>query len=370
MPNPDLVCEVRTESGTFRDWLTVSVSQSIADGWQRTFRLSCAEPSEKLKQALAPGTRVDIALAGQPVITRGYIGQRQVAFDANRHGVEVIGFSKADLMTRASAESGTGQFRGYTLDQIASGVLKPLGLKFRMENPPPGADLPFPNVVIRYGETPFDLIQRLCRQRGVWFHADANGDIVAGSKSSNGSSYDSFEEGVNILSANCRTTWKAVSEVVATSQQSGSDSLFGRKAAEISAKAPLSGGIPGLTRKVLAEMPLAQKDLQLRTDMEVKAIIASQINISLTYQGWLSPTGKLWALTDFVQVKSPMLFPFQGGQMNLRLWGYTYSQTPDGQTVTAIELVNIAAFQQRTIDAQAGPTFDPPVSDAQPEALT
>ncbi|MRI57673.1 hypothetical protein D8770_27780, partial [Methylobacterium sp. DB1607] len=121
MPSPDLLCEVRTERGTYRDWLTVSVAQSIDGGWQRTFSLTCAEPSEKLMQALAPGTRVDIALAGQPVITQGYIARRQAAYDANRHGVQVSGFSKADLTTRASAEGGTGQYRGYTLEQIATG---------------------------------------------------------------------------------------------------------------------------------------------------------------------------------------------------------------------------------------------------------
>ena len=370
MSNPDLICEVRTEGGTYRDWLTVSVSQSFDTKWQRTFQLTCAEPSEKLQQALSPGTRIDLALAGEPVITQGYVARRQAAFDANRHGVQIVGVSKADLTMRASAESGTGQFRGYTLEQIANGVLKPMGLKFRMENPPPGADLPFPNVMLRYGETPFDLIQRLCRQRGVWFHADANGDLVGGAKQGGGTGVV-FEEGVNILSGNCAMDWLGANKVALNSQQPGSDSLFGRKAAEISARSTIQGnGIPGLTRKVLAEMPLAERELQGRANMEVQAILASLMRVTITYQGWLNPAGKLWALTDFVTVKSPILFPFQGGLMNLQLWGYTYSQTPDGQTVTAIECVNRAAFQQRVIDAQAGPTYSPNSTDAQPEALT
>lgn len=372
MPSPDLLCEVRTERGTYRDWLTVSVGQSIDGGWQRSFSLTCAEPSEKLVQALAPGTRVDIALAGQPVITQGYIARRQAAYDANRHGVQISGFSKADLTTRASAEGGTGQYRGYTLEQIANGELKRLGLKFRLENPPAGANEPFTQVIRRYGETPYDMISRLCRQRGVWLRADADGTIVGGTKAGGVPTFpDVFEEGVNILSANCAMEWLAASGYVATGQHPGSDNLFGRKAAEISAKTSLGeGGLPGLNRRVLAEMPLSEKELKLRTEMEAQAIIASTLRVSLSYQGWLSPTGKLWSLTDYVTVKSPMLFPFQGGLMNLRLWGYAYTQTPEGQTATAIELVNQQAFNLKSVDGQAPSSFEPNFSEPQPEVAT
>lgn len=372
MPSPDLICEVRTERGTYRDWLTVSVGQNFDSKWQRTFRLTCAEPSDKLQQALAPGTRVDIALAGQPVITQGFIAQRQAAFDANRHGVAIAGVSKADLATRASAEGGTGQYRGYTLEQIANGELKRFGLKFRLENAPPGAQEVFANVIRRYGETPFDLIQRLCRQRGVWFHADADGNFVGGAQQqSTAGAGNVFQDGVNILSANCEMNWLGANEVALSSQQPGSDNLFGRKASEISAKSTISGdGVPGLTRRVLAEMPLAEKELKLRTNMEVQAILAALMRVTVTYQGWLNPSGQLWALTDFVTVRSPMLFPFQGGEMNLQLWGYQYTQTPEGQTVTSIELVNRAAFQQRVVDASAGPTFSPGSTDAQTESFS
>ncbi|MGU3475635.1 phage baseplate assembly protein [Methylobacterium sp. D48H] len=369
MPSPDLICEVRTESGTYRDWLTVSVSQSFDAAWQRTFRLTCAEPSRSLVQRLLPGARVDIALAGQVVIQEGYIGHRQAAYDANRHGVQVDGFSKAEITRRASADAGTGQFRGYKVDAIANRLLKPHGLKFRVENGPDGWDTPFPNVIIRHGETPFDAISRLCNQRGLWLRADANGDFVGGAKQ--GGATAMFEEGLNILSANCSIAMPSVQDIVARSQQPGSDSLFGRKAAEISAKAQMSDGIPGLSRKVLAEMPLSQKELQLRTNMEAQALEADLLRVTLVYQGWLNPNGELWSLSDFVTVKSPMLFPTADGLMNLKLWGYTYTQTPEGQTTTAIELVNAKAFQQKNPDGQASDGFyNRPVTPAQPEAST
>ena len=54
---------------------------------------------------------------------------------------------------------------------------------------------------------------------------------------------------------------------------------------------------------------LSQKELQLRTNMEAQALEADLLRVTLVYQGWLNPNGELWSLSDFVTVKSPMLFP-------------------------------------------------------------
>ena len=56
MPNPDLISEVRTNGGTYRNWLSVSVVQSFDDprGF-RSFWLVCAEPSAIAELRLMPG---------------------------------------------------------------------------------------------------------------------------------------------------------------------------------------------------------------------------------------------------------------------------------------------------------------------------
>ncbi|POR40229.1 phage baseplate assembly protein [Methylobacterium sp. V23] len=369
MPDPDLICEVRTEGGTYRDWINVAVEQNFMnEGWIRSFRLVCAEPSAVANLRLKPGDRVDIALAGQVVIKEGYIRDRQAAFDANRHAVQVTGYGKAGLITEASINGGTGQYRGYKLDAIANSVLKPYGLKFRVQNGAEGWDAPFPNVMVRFGETPFDLISRLCRQRNLFFYADAAGNVVAGPKS--GSGTVAFVEGQNILSANCQLRHLAVESLVSNSQQPGSDSLFGKKASEIQAKATVSGGTPGAMRKVLAEMPLDQKGAQLRTNWEAAALQAMALQLQLTYQGWLKPgTGGLWEPSDGVTVKSPMLFATATGEQELKVAGYAYTQDPNGGTITTLDLVNKLAWEQRKGDAMKNDGFyDLGNGPAQPEA--
>ena len=320
----------------------------------------------KALQRLVPGTRVDIALAGQPVITKGVIGTRQAAYDANRHGIQLTGYSKADITMKASADAGTGQFRGYKVDAIANRLLKPYGLKFRVENGPDGWDLPFPNVVIRHGETAWDAISRLCNQRGLWVWAEPNGDLVAGRGKTSRTGI-LFEEGANILSASCEMNWQGVETAIVDGQMFGSDNLFGRKAAEVSAESKFENGMPGTYRQVLGEMPLSQRELQQRTKMEVMAMQGSMVRVRLSYQGWLNPAGELWSIADFVTVKSPMLFPVEAGQVDLKLFGYTYSQSPEGQTTTAIEMVNLAAWSMAHPDAtKSDGFFNVPTSDPKP----
>lgn len=152
MPVVEEFCEVRTKSGIYRDWTSVAVAYSYGQkaATERQFTLTIAEPSLK-SFLLIPGDRVDVALAGKLVIQEGYLIDRQVFLDASRHVVQVTGTSKAGPISNVSVDlPGGGQLRGYTLEAIAKKVLQPYGLNFRVENGPPGATMPFPNVAVRY----------------------------------------------------------------------------------------------------------------------------------------------------------------------------------------------------------------------------
>jgi prophage tail gpP-like protein len=388
MPNFEEWCEVRTVAGVFRDWTSVQVRYSFENNWLRQFQLELAEvtptaaasgqagrvtdqPSllnpggqgQIILQRLKPGDRVDIALAGQLVIESGYIKIRQSASDAERHGVQVIGLSKAGPIREVSVDIPGGQFRNQTLTAIANKVLAPIGIKFRLENAPAGADTPFPNVIVHDAETPWDLIQRLARNRSVWLRVANNGDLVGGDGSAGGGV--ALEEGKNIIAIQVYIEFPWVDSVVAHSQASGSDDLWGRPAAEISAKATIPQGDPGKKVIVHAEEPARANELKLRADMEAKAIVAATLRVLVTHRGWLKPGQKaLWELGESVTVISPTHFPFAGGRMTLRVWGVTYSQDNARGTITQVELVNEATFSQRNPNAAEPAPFGRTSSNA------
>jgi prophage tail gpP-like protein len=375
MPRREEICEVRTAAGIFRDWTAVSISFSYGTevgDTARLFSLQLAEvgaPKNYAAMRLKPGDIVDIALAGKVIILEGHIKTRQAAFDANRHGIQIEGMSKAAIIFEASLSVDNGQFRGYTFEAIARSVLERQGLKFRMENPPPGASEPFRNVIVQHGETTYDFLERLARQRGLWIQVQGDGSVVAGHPDDTGSLIFTFEEGRNILAARCVIDKPEIGEIIMNSQQPGSDSLFGRRVAEVAASAAVPEGGSG-KRIVLAEQPLSQRDAELRANLEAADLARRMMQVSITYKGWLKPgTDDLWSnLGVGVRVKSPMLFPTQGGEMPLRLWGVTYTQDAETGTRTTLELVSEAAFQQRFPPAQEPSPFAPKMGEAKPES--
>ena len=368
MSEPDLICEVRSAGGVYRDWLSVAVSYSYGDGsWKRRFRLQCAEPDLR-RFRLAPSDEVDITLAGEPVIVRGVITDRQAAFDANRHAVQVDGTSKAALAEMTSIDVPGGQFRGYKLQAIGDTILKKSGVKFRIENGGAAADLPFSNVAVHHGESPFAMLMRLCRMRGLWMRTDADGTIVAGTKVADGGT--TLEQGRNILTASCHISIPWIEEIVLRAQQPGSDQVSGRKASEVSAKATMKGGV-GATGIYLAEMSADTEGLKHRVQMQAQMIQSALLRVTVTHHGWLKPgEGRLWELTDRVTVRSPMLFPAGTDKLDLRVWGVTYAQDANVGTTTSVELVTDATFQRVKPDAMTPSPFGRETTEPQPEVST
>ncbi|KAA2236953.1 phage baseplate assembly protein [Salinarimonas soli] len=363
------ICEVKVGGKTYARWTSVACRWGIEASEKRLFDLQLAEPNaERTKDLrLKPGDVVDITLGGKPFIVEGSIAVRQTAYDANRHGVMVSGFSKAGPLDIASADVKGGQFTNAKIDAIANSVLQPYGVKFRVKGGPEGWDMPFRSARVAHGETPFEFIERLARQRGLWLAADEHGDIEAGNEVKE--SGVTLEEGRNILAASCYLEDPAAGTVVGRSQMQGSDGQSGKKVAQVSAKATIPGGNP--TRKVIVldETASNQRELQMRVDHEARKMLAEEIRVQVTHLGWFKPgTEDLWRLRELVTVKSPMLFPAGPGSLPLVVSGVTYSQDAQGGTTTTLDLVNEAVFGRKN-----GPldgTYSRAPEPAVPQAVT
>lgn len=365
MPDPDLICEVRsTDGGVYRDWLGVAVEYTYADtNPLRHFTLTCAEPSSVGKLRLKPGDRVNVTLAGRKVIDNGYVKNRQVGFDPNRHAVQITGISAAGQIQQASVN--LGQYRGYSLSQIGGAVAKQFGVGFRMENPPAGADKTFPNVIPHYGETGWAFLRRLARARGVMLRTDPNGDIVAGVPA--GGSGATLEEGVNIISLNCYLEFPWAEQIVGSSQTPGTDQKFGSAAAHIQSTATIPSGAKGMIVRIAADRPLDAQENQTAVDAYAQQILLATVQVTVTHRGWFKPgTTDLWELGDKVTVKSPMAFANDSGKMDLRVFTVTCTQSEAGTTTTVV-LVSEAVFQRRFPDGNAGDPYNQAATPAKQE---
>lgn len=356
---PD-VCEVIANGRVHRHWLNVAVRWS-ADDPRRTFTVNSAEPSELPGVLrLTPGDDVDVRLGGRPAIIGGKIVSRQAAINATAHAVQVDGFSLAGDTTRSAALTSGGEYRNYDITAIANAELKRFGLTFSIENGPPGSDLKFDVVRPHHGESVFHFIERLARMRDLLITGDERGNYIAGLPE--GGSGATLEMGRNILSATCVITDEAAAgQVYAHGQDSGTDEAYGSQVSAVSAKATVPGVNSNLTSVVLAEEPMSRREAPMRANMEVRQILASLLRAQVVHRGWFRPgTGDLWKAGDRVTVKAPELFPIEGGTLDLRVWEAVCSQADATGTITALTLVNDAAFQLKFPDAtKSDPFFSP-----------
>src|ERR1700752_954489 len=123
-PNPLEVARIDTTEGfSYTDWESVWVQHRWADS-SPLFRFTCAErvpiPDLWTQLQFRPGDGVDIYLGGQLALAGGIITDRQVAYDATSHGVQLSGRAALPWnFARSSVDIPPGSFDNMSVQQIA-----------------------------------------------------------------------------------------------------------------------------------------------------------------------------------------------------------------------------------------------------------
>lgn len=339
MPNPKLVARIAAGGDLYDNWTTVSVTRTYGSPTSE-FVFSCAEPSSgtnaKKLIKLKPNDRAQIFLAGIQVID-GFIEIRNAGYDANQHQVLVQGRSKVCDIVDSSADP--REYKGYKLDAIVRGLLKPHGLNLVTKSLPAEAQKAIKAFRTHHGETAWEAIERLGRMRGVIFTDDKDGNLVMSQVENQGSSVADFVEGVNILAASAMLRSEGMfGRLQVSGQDRGSDEKNGAAVAQISALATNPGTRANRQLIMLAEEPLDTKDAQARADREMAETVARQVEAIITVPGWTRPDGALWDVADHCTVKSPMLFPTRDGSLDLAIRQVNFVQSAPGQTLTTLSL--------------------------------
>jgi prophage tail gpP-like protein len=313
MPKQQEVAILEVNGLQFQDWDFVMVRRNWGDSYAY-FQFSAAERDPIFKQGgpfpdwtklqFKPGDHCTITLAGELAIT-GFIETRQVAYNANSHGVMLIGKSYTAQAGKSSVDTPTGNFDNKNIQEIAKQVCAPYGVGVKTIG---SLDLtPFQQCQNGKGETVWDFLERLSRVRGIRLAADAFGNfllvgdhsypVVAG-----------LVEGKNILECQCIINNEMVfAEYDIHGQGQGSDDLNGPQASE--QKASASSDVAKLYSKLITptEEPVrTNAELQARADYEKLWHDGSQIQATITVQGWLREGLALWHEGDQVHVYSPM----------------------------------------------------------------
>lgn len=152
-------------------WTEMSVSRSlkaIAGEFDLsvTTRWSAAAP-----RVIREGQPCTVRLGADTVLT-GYIDNFIPSYDADNVEIRVMGRDKTGDLVDCSVVHSSGKWKGVRLEQVAADVCRPFGITVITETPTGEA---FASVVLEQGETGFELLDRLAKQRGVLLTSDGAG---------------------------------------------------------------------------------------------------------------------------------------------------------------------------------------------------
>ncbi|MGU3665060.1 phage baseplate assembly protein [Methylobacterium sp. A49B] len=347
MPKPQEVASIQVKGKRYLNWQTVSVTRSGVELFPK-FAFTAAAPAESApdfaSMKLGIGDPCEVYLGGRQAVAEGRITGRQPAYDAKEHGLQITGTTRSQVIARSTIDHEKGEFKNYSLSQIANAVLKPYGVKFSLKGDTSDADKVFPKVNVQVGETVFEFIERLCRFRNIYLLPGQGTDIIGYRLKAKSGSIAELEEGRNILAGNAVFDYgDAFSEIQSIGQQPGNDQTFGDASRDVTATVKNSAVIEHAPLRLIAEMPGDQADMRMRAQHENGFSLANQVNVNIKVQGWFKDQNSLWLehIGDVVSVYSPMLFTKD--RMQLAIQAVTSSQGPQG-TTTDINLVLPKAY--------------------------
>jgi prophage tail gpP-like protein len=333
-PGPKELATLIVRGRRYSNWTSVRVEQR----WEQAFPTFQFEATEHVPLPLSisgaqfvPGDVVRVLLGGHSAVY-GYITERHVGYDANNHGVRLIGCGDTqDLVSSSVPLDKLNGHDGKSVTQLANDLAQHLGIQIYERG---NVDQkPFENIQVLPGETPMQAIERYARMRSIVVGSESNGGLLLiGEHPATSRGY--LVEGNNILRANVVVRDdKVYKKIFATGQNKGSDQSNGDPANK---QVATRDGTSTRNRVlvVVADVADTQHGIQRRADMEHVFTEGSNIEAQVTVQGWFKDNNRsedIWRAGEYYSINSPSLILYDEV---LGCAGCTYEQTANGTTTT------------------------------------
>jgi len=348
MAAPSLVLEVN--GSPFEGWKRVAVELSM-EALAGSFELAVSErfPTDPLGRPIREGDRAELKLHGELVI-RGYVDDVARSYETDeengQHTVTVSGRDATGDLVDCSVTHEPGEWTDRLLEEIAREVVAPFRIPLRIAEATASA---FAKVKTEESETAYELIERLCRQRGLLPMSDRSGGLLL-SRLGPELVPTPIVLGENVLRGELVSSIRDRHSLYrAKGQAKGSDDFFGRDAASPVGEAtdPLVTRFRPLT--LLADEPADADVLKRRATWESTVRAGRSRVARYTVQGWRHARG-LWLPNTRVRVRDELL----GLARELLIASVRFSFDEDRGSRTVLDLTLPEAFAPEPVKVPKG----------------
>jgi prophage tail gpP-like protein len=210
--DPNVQNVVVTASTSPSDDVTVVIDGQAYGGWQDVritrgierlpsdfeLRLTDIYAGEADALQIKPGESCVVKIGGAVIVT-GYIDVVMPSISSTSHEIVVLGRSKCADLVDCSAEWPGNQIAGASVLEVAKKLAEPYDIQVEASEGQEGLKIPFFSLM--YGETPFDIIERLCRYSELLAYDDPFGNLFLTRVSKTDRAASGFREGFNVQSA-------------------------------------------------------------------------------------------------------------------------------------------------------------------------
>ncbi len=301
--------ELKIDGQIYNGWKSANVSRAL-NCMASSFDLVVSDRFIGSKQNIPLDAECQILIDGVPAVT-GWLDEITPSYSATSHEVTFAGRSKTCDLVDCSAIIDTGQIIGGTPKEIIEKVIAPFGIKLVFS-----ADQSLPLVSdfqVEPGETAQSIIEKVCKQTGLVYTDDANGNLVVqsiGSGFSSGRLIHRVGDGAgnNILSGRGKYSSRNIfRDYYVKSQMAGSDDSGGEDITGIEGHAVDSDVTRYRPLVLTGENAMDAATAQTRAEWERSNRRAKGQPFEFTVQGWRNANGQLWAPNSYVSVKDDFI---------------------------------------------------------------
>jgi prophage tail gpP-like protein len=183
-------------------WESIRVTRGI-ERCPNDFCLSMTErfPGE-LDFLILPGDACSVWLGADQVVN-GYVDRVNLNIAHGQHSVTVSGRGRCSDLVDCSAEWPGAQMVATSALALAQKLAAPYGITAQLLGADPGPTLP--TLILNVGETPFDVIERVCRFAALLAYEGTDGNLIL-SRVGSEKAGSGFAQGVNVESASISYT--------------------------------------------------------------------------------------------------------------------------------------------------------------------
>jgi len=184
---------ILTVGGTsISGWQTVRITRGI-ERMPSDFDIALTERFPDVDEVTINVGDACMLTIGPDVVITGYVDRVARALDAHQHPLSISGRGMCEDLVDCSAQVSSFMFQNMSTAAIAAALVQPFGIAVVAQS----QGIVHPQVCLNVGETPFVVIDRLCKLANLLCYENEDGNLVLATVSTDAAS-SGFEVGRNV----------------------------------------------------------------------------------------------------------------------------------------------------------------------------